>query len=243
MASEPWRFAVRLPRLYPEAYTDGVRPHPIAVLGVALLAPAAHVAQVPLGGGEVLILVGPPGSGKTLQAGKLSRKYKVPSISVPDLLREHLKQGTNVPEYLRASVAAGDLLDDRSAIELVGARIGRPDAARGFILDGYPASEAQAKYLEQFITKNNLKAPIVLVLRAPDQVVRERLRKRRRSMDTPDNIERRMREFHQERTFLETWYTTQNTVSADATGTPDEVFRQVERGLEEVFGRRRLKRR
>ena len=189
----------------------------------------------------MLILVGPPGSGKTLQARKLSRKYKIPSISVPDVLREQLTRGQPVPELLRASVAAGDLLDDRSAIELIGPRIARPDAARGFILDGYPASEAQAKYLEQFIAKNKLEAPIVLVLLAPDAVVRERLRKRGRPDDTAQNIERRIKEFHQERTFLERWYTTQNTVSADSTGNPDEVFRRVERGLEQVFARRSLK--
>ena len=213
----------------------------VAVLAAIALLPAALVGQVPLGGGQVLILVGPPGSGKTLQAEKLSKKYKIPSISVPDVVREHLKQGQNVPEFLRASVAAGDLLDDRSAIELVGLRIAKPDASRGFILDGYPASEVQAKYLEQFIAKNKLNAPIVLVLEAPDAVVRERLRKRGKSGDTAQNIERRMREFHQERTFLETWYTTQNTVSADSTGNPDEVFRQVERSLTQVFARRTLK--
>lgn len=239
MAQRRMRIAVRLYSVYP----DVVRAHTIALFGVAALFPAAVAGQVPLGSGEVLILVGPPGSGKTLQAGKLSKKYKIPSISVADVLREHLKQGKDVPEFLRASVAAGDLVDDRSAIELVGLRIAQPDASRGFILDGYPASEAQAKYLEQFIATNRLKAPIVLVLRAPDEVVRERLRKRRNPADAAGNIERRIREFHEERTFLETWYTTQNTVSADATGTPDEVFRQVESALKQVAVRRTLKRR
>ena len=197
--------------------------------------------QVPLGNGEVLILVGPPGSGKTEQAGRLSKKYKIPSISLASVLSDQMKRGGKVPKGLRASVAAGELLDDQTAIELVGVRIDRPDTARGFILDGYPASEAQAKHLEEFVSRHKLPPPIVLVLTAPDEVIRERMLKRKRADDTPANIERRIEAFHKERAFLEKWYTTQNSVTADSTGTPEVVFAQVERALEDVFARRALK--
>jgi adenylate kinase len=205
-----------------------------------LLAVAAH-AQVPLGNGEILILVGPPGSGKTLQAGRLSKKYKIPSVSLASVVSEHLRSGRDVPKALRASVAAGELLDDKTAIGLVGVRIGQPDAARGFILDGYPATEAQAKHLEQFVAQHQLGTPIVLVLTAPDDVMRQRLRKRGRADDTAANIERRIAEFHKERAFLEDWYTTQNSVTADSTGDPAQVFARVEKALGEVFARRALK--
>jgi adenylate kinase len=202
---------------------------------------AAACAQVPLGNGEVLILVGPPGSGKTEQAVRLSKKYKIPSVSLASVVTEHLRTGRDVPKALRASVAAGELLDDRTAIGLVGVRIDKPDAARGFILDGYPASEAQAKHLEQFIVLHKLQAPIVLVLDAPDEVVRQRMLKRRRADDTPENIERRIGEYRKERAFLEGWYTTQNFVTADSTGDQAQVFTRVEKALEAVFARRALK--
>ena len=198
-------------------------------------------AQVPLGNGEILILVGPPGSGKTLHAERLSKKYKIPAVSLASVVAEHLKSGRDVPKALRASVAAGELLDDRTAIGLVGVRIEKPDAARGFILDGFPASETQAKHLEQFITLHKLTTPIVLVLTAPDDVIRQRLRRRGRADDTPENIERRIAEFHKERAFLERWYTTQNSVTADSTGDVAVVFARVEKTLEEVFARRALK--
>jgi len=71
----------------------------IAVFAAVVLLPAALVGQVPLGRGEVLILLGPPGSGKTLQARKLSRKYKIPSISVPDVLREQLTRDSLFPSF------------------------------------------------------------------------------------------------------------------------------------------------
>ena len=207
----------------------------------ALLFVAAAWGQVPLGNGEILILVGPPGSGKTLQASRLSKKYKIPAVSLASVVGEHLKSGRDVPKAVRASVAAGEFVDDRTAIGLVGVRIEKPDAARGFILDGFPASETQAKHLEKFIEMHKLPRPIVLVLTAPDEVMRERLRKRGRADDTPANIERRIAEFHNERAFLEGWYTTQNSVTADSTGDPARVFMRVERALEEVFARRALK--
>jgi len=203
--------------------------------------PAAALAQVPLGNGEILILAGPPGSGKTLQAGKLGKKYKIPSISLASIVSDHLRSGRGIPEPLRAGVASGELLDDRTAIDLVGVRIERPDTARGFILDGFPATEAQAKHLDRFIARHKLPRPIVLVLSAPDAVMRQRLQKRGRADDTSDNIERRIAEFHRERAFLETWYTTQNSVTADSTGDPSDVFARIERALETVFARRALK--
>ena len=207
---------------------------------IALFVGAAW-GQVPLGNGEVLILVGPPGSGKTLQAGKLSKKYKIPSVSMAAVVADHMKFGKNVPKELQASLAAGEFVDDQTAIGLMGVRIEKPDTRRGFILDGYPASEPQAKHLERFIAQYKLATPIVLILEAPDDVVRERMRKRGRADDSPANIERRIKEYHNERAFLERWYTTQNSVTADSTGTPEQVFARAEKALEEVFTRRKLK--
>jgi len=213
----------------------------ITLLTLALLFAASLYPQAPLGQGQVLILAGPPGSGKTLQATRLSRKYKIPSISTASVLNDSLQRHGSVPAHLKPSVAAGELLDDRAAIDLIGARINKPDAAHGFILDGYPSTEAQAKFLDQFLIAHKLGRPIVIVLRAPEAVLRERLRKRNRADDTPENIDRRLRELYREQELLERWYESQNMVAVDATAAPDPVFARVEAGIEEIYSRRALK--
>jgi adenylate kinase len=210
---------------------------------IAALAPILGAAPgpVPVGGGQVLLIVGPPGSGKSVQAGKLSKKYKVPVISVTQLVKDGIKNYKAVAGSSAAALASGEMLDDKTAVQLVSARINQPDAARGFILDGFPVSEVQAKHLDSFIASQGLQVPKVVVLAADDSVVRVRLLKRKRADDTPENIDRRLKDYHREEAFLNSWYTPANTLRVDATKPPDQVFAEMDAGLTILFRKKDLK--
>ena len=97
-----------------------------------------------------IILLGPPGAGKGTQAAKLAAKLGVPHVSTGDILRRDVAKGTKLGQKAHEFMAAGKLVPDELVIEVVRRRLREKDAQRGFILDGFPRTIAQAKALEEF---------------------------------------------------------------------------------------------
>ncbi|MGC4049735.1 MAG: nucleoside monophosphate kinase [Paludibaculum sp.] len=167
----------------------------------------------------------------------------MPVISVAELAQRAIR-GQGPSRGGKPQLAnSGELLSDEAAIELISARAGQSDAGKGFILDGYPGTEAQAKFLDSFISTRNLQPPKVIVLEVSDEVVRARMLKRKSVDDTPENIDRRLQEYHKEESFLNSWYTPRNTVRVDGTKPPGQVFVEIEEGLVKVFDRKDFKER
>lgn len=94
-----------------------------------------------------LVLLGPPGSGKGTQAKRLSQHFSVPHVSTGDLFRENLSQNTELGQLAKGYMAQGTLVPDDVTEAMVRDRLARPDAASGFILDGFPRNVAQAHRL------------------------------------------------------------------------------------------------
>lgn len=188
--------------------------------------------------GIVVLLVGPPGAGKTEQAKRLAKRYQVPAVSVAELLQMELGRKTPLARAMAASIASGELLTDEAANQLVSARILRPDMRRGFILDGYPMSAAQARALDNFLEHHHLANPNVVVLEAPDETVRQRMLKRKRIDDKPENIERRIREYRGQWQLLEQWYGASRLLRVDGTQPIAAVTASIERAMEEALLRR-----
>jgi adenylate kinase len=94
-----------------------------------------------------IILLGAPGAGKGTQAKLVVERYGVPQISTGDLLRDHRDRGTELGKAARAIMDRGELVPDDLVNNMVAERLARPDTARGFILDGYPRTVAQAQWL------------------------------------------------------------------------------------------------
>jgi adenylate kinase len=97
-----------------------------------------------------LIFLGPPGAGKGTLAGLVSRELGVPQISTGDIFRDAIKRGTELGKKVQEIVGRGDLVPDELTVSLVKERLAQPDAAAGFILDGFPRTIPQASSLEQF---------------------------------------------------------------------------------------------
>jgi adenylate kinase len=133
-----------------------------------------------------VILLGAPGSGKGTQAHRLAAHYGIPEISTGDILRDNISRGTELGNAARIRIDRGELVPDQLVCELVAGRLDEPDCARGFILDGFPRTVAQAEWLDKYLSEHHLFAtgkgyrqPVVIRLVVEYNVLLRRLTGRR----------------------------------------------------------------
>ncbi|MCO4316776.1 adenylate kinase [Phyllobacterium sp. 21LDTY02-6] len=122
-----------------------------------------------------LILLGPPGAGKGTQSQRLVEKLGIPQLSTGDMLREAVSAGSEVGRKAKAVMDAGNLVSDDIVNAIVSERIDQPDAANGFILDGYPRTLVQADAVERMLADKGLKLDCVVELEVDDNVLVERI--------------------------------------------------------------------
>jgi adenylate kinase len=171
-----------------------------------------------------LVLLGPPGAGKGTQAIKLSEKLGIPQISTGDLFRKNISEGTPLGVEAKRYLDAGDLVPSELTNKLVEDRIEQPDAADGFILDGYPRSVEQARALDEMLKNHKTKLDAVLEFAVSEAELFERLKSRGRADDTEEVIHNRMQVYRDETEPLLEYYSRNNLQTVDAVGTLDEVF-------------------
>ena len=126
-----------------------------------------------------LILLGAPGAGKGTQAQRLAARFGIPQVSTGDLLREARRQGTELGRRAQQFMDAGQLVPDEVVIGLVEERLGRPDAAAGVILDGFPRTIAQAEALGQLLSRMGRSAVEVVAIEVAEEELVARLGGRR----------------------------------------------------------------
>ena len=177
-----------------------------------------------------LVLLGPPGAGKGTQAQKLSEKLGIPQISTGDLFRENISNGTPLGLEAKRYLDAGDLVPSELTNKLVEDRIEQPDAADGFILDGYPRSVAQAQALDEMLTNHDTKLDAVLEFAVSEEELFKRLKGRGRADDTEDVIRNRFKVYRDETAPLLDYYRDE-LKTVDAVGSLDEVFARALRAL------------
>jgi adenylate kinase len=149
-----------------------------------------------------LILLGPPGAGKGTQAEKIAAGFGIPQLSTGDMLREAVASGTKIGLKAKEIMERGDLVPDALVVAAVADRLDEPDAANGFVLDGFPRTLAQAEALDDELYRRGLQINAVLELKVDKSFLVERVRTRAeqmaergepvRSDDTPEVCERRL---------------------------------------------------
>ena len=111
---------------------------------------------------KVLLLLGPPGSGKGTQAERLTKFLNIPAISTGEMIRAEVRAGSELGKKAQAIMITGALLDDATVNDIVASRLSQPDCAAGFMLDGYPRSVGQAEYLGALLSRLGYPQPAVL---------------------------------------------------------------------------------
>jgi adenylate kinase len=207
-----------------------------------------------------LVLLGPPGAGKGTQASAISKRYGIPHISTGDILREAVKQGTELGKYAETFMSKGELVPDDVVIGIVVERLKQPDAQKGFLLDGFPRTVAQAKALDNALAENGLSMDAVISLEVDEEEVVRRLSSRRvcsdcgaissasadggdkcpvcggklyiRTDDEPDAIRTRLLVYKQQTEPLIEYYTAKGIICPiKAEGAIDEVSNRISEAL------------
>ena len=122
-----------------------------------------------------IILLGPPGAGKGTQAQRLQAERGMIQLSTGDMLRAAVASASELGKKAKGIMERGELVPDELMVGLIQDRIAQPDAAKGFILDGFPRTEAQAKALDEMLAKSGKKLDRVVEMEVDETVLTERI--------------------------------------------------------------------
>jgi adenylate kinase len=169
-----------------------------------------------------LLFIGPPGAGKGTQAGKVAARLGIPHVSTGDMFRDHVAGGTELGEKVGAIMAAGDYVPDEVTVAMLKERISQDDAEDGFILDGFPRTEAQVESLDGLLGEDGLDK--VVVFDVDEDELTERLLSRGRDDDNEDTIRNRFKIYlDQTQPLIDIYASRSATVHVDGIGEIDEV--------------------
>lgn len=190
-----------------------------------------------------LILLGPPGAGKGTQAKRLESDRGYVQLSTGDMLRAAVASGSPLGRQAKAVMDAGKLMPDDVMIAIIAERISQPDCRKGFILDGFPRTVAQAEALDRLLSERGLALDHVIEVKVDDDILVDRINTRNaqagagggRSDDTVETLRRRLQVYHEQTAPILPYYEkTGRLVTVDGMASIGEVGRHIDMVLEGV---------
>lgn len=188
-----------------------------------------------------IVIFGGPGSGKGTQSDKLIRHYNLFHISTGDVLRDHIRRGTDLGNTANSYISKGKLIPDDLMVSILEQVLidNAQAVADGVIFDGFPRTIPQAKALNEMLQKRGNKVNIVIGLEVPDEELTERLLKRGlesgRSDDNRETIAKRLEVYHSQTAPLKAFYQNQGIYAAiKGIGTIDSIFQSIQEAIDKV---------
>lgn len=184
-----------------------------------------------------IVILGPPGAGKGTQGKLIAKDAGIPHINTGDIFRAECAAGTELGQKVNSIIDAGDLVPDELTTEIVRARLAQDDTARGFVLDGFPRTLAQAEALDRVLSEiDRGELSVVLDFGLPDEMALERLLGRAsvegRSDDAPDKVQHRLDVYHRQTEPLVEYYRARDLlVPIHADRSVEDVFAEVQQVL------------
>ncbi|ODT15624.1 MAG: adenylate kinase [Kaistia sp. SCN 65-12] len=192
-----------------------------------------------------LILLGPPGAGKGTQSARLVKRYGIPQLSTGDMLRAAVAAQTPIGLQAKAIMDAGNLVPDDVVVGIVADRIEEADARKGFILDGFPRTIAQADALERMLAGKGVKLDAVLELKVDQSKLTDRITKRAeetlargepvRKDDDPEVFKTRLAAYNRDTAIISPYYKDQGRlIEIDGMRSIDDVSSEIAATLDRL---------
>ena len=184
-----------------------------------------------------LLVLGPQGSGKGTQAKRIAEDHGIPHVATGDIFRAAVEEGTELGKRVEPILASGELVPDDLTIALIRERLSAPDAANGFVLDGFPRTLAQAEALDEMLAGIERGLDAILFFDLSDAIAIERILRRAveegRADDTPEAIARRLAIYHEQtEPIVERYRATGKLVPLHADRSIGEVAAEISEALE-----------
>ena len=191
----------------------------------------------------ILILLGPPGSGKGTQADFIKNKLNVPHLSTGDILRKSVKDATDLGKMVDEIMGKGKLVSDSLVLDLIRERILEQDCKKGFILDGYPRNITQAESLKFVLEEINMKIDQIIFLDVDFDVLQSRIENRTKENngeirvdDTSEVLIKRLDEYRNQTAPLENYYSNyKNFNKINGMNSISEVSMEIEKLLDKTI--------
>ncbi len=189
-----------------------------------------------------IVIFGAPGSGKGTQSARLIDKYGLYHISTGELLRDHIRRGTELGRTADAFISKGQLIPDDLMIRILDDTLEREaKGKRGVVFDGFPRTIPQAEALKELLRKRGTDLHAVIGLEVPEEELVDRMIKRGkdtgRADDNPETIKNRLKVYHDQTHPLRQYYNDEGKyIPVNGTGVVDDIFNAIADGLEKMVG-------
>lgn len=187
-----------------------------------------------------IVIFGPPGAGKGTQSSRIIKKYGLVHLSTGDIFRSNIGGGTELGTLAKSYMDKGQLVPDEVTINMLESEVEKHPEAKGFIFDGFPRTNAQAKALDQFLSKKNTGISAMIALDVPEEELKTRLKKRaidsgRADDANPEIIQNRIAVYKNETAPVKSYYESQGKFcKINGLGSVDEITERLFNAIDNI---------